>query len=116
MKGKIGEIVWLEDPLKFTYLREKRWDKFKNYFSIKEAKTLDDFAKIIGYEYLGLDSRGFLHNFRMWWLKKHDRDISPNGVYKNGCPAEAVIPSSIVVGKKSIDFHTTFIKKVKNND
>lgn len=104
------EIVWLEDPLNFTYLRETKWCSLKPKQIRLKTPIWGEQAEIIGYEIFHREqgeSAQSTYTRRVWWLKKHDLDIDPNGIYKNNQPSEAVIPSSISVGKKSAPYKTS---------
>jgi hypothetical protein len=98
------EIVWLDDPLKFTYLRETililtapRHIKLKTPLFVYQEK-------IVGYEInTPRDSYG-CYIRRVWWLKTYDRDIDPDGSYKYHWPHEAVVPSSISIERKSTSY------------
>ena len=35
---------------------------------------------------------------RVWWVKPYDRALDPHGVYRTGCPCEAVDPRTIALG------------------
>jgi hypothetical protein len=111
------KIVWLEDPLKFTYLREHGITSCGR-FPIRFASLCD--TKVVGYEkirYEPVEGRSGLHYYRYWHLRSWDRDRDPNGVYKDDCPCEAVVPSSIKPGEKSRRYYPVMMavrgKKVK---
>ena len=118
---KRKKIVWLEDPLKFRYLREgifNNW-RYEQIGPNNTIKGVGEFAKLVGYEVvvdkktkitiqpedkLKLtiklnDSQKFSRRF--WWLKPHDRDLDPEGCYKDHAPSEAVVPSSISLFRTS---------------
>jgi hypothetical protein len=87
-------IVWFEDPLKYTYLRET----YKTGYPSKPKKDKIMFEHqhcIVGYE---VSKRGTETIYRVWWLKTYDRDVDKNSIYKNHAPAEAVKPQSIKPG------------------
>lgn len=100
------EIVWVEDPLKYTYLRELAYlTRDPRRFPVKtlyRQKRL----RVIGYE-VAERKKGIGRPIccrRFWCLKPHDRDLDPHGVYKDLCPSEAVHPSSIMLNDCSIPF------------
>lgn len=112
---KRKEIVWLEDPMKFRYLREGVLNNGRyEQPGLKSKPRPDGIAKLVGYEIItdknpeiifmdDEDGRTHRHrldylekfNRRFWWLKKDDRDLEPEGCYKYRAPVEAVVPSSI---------------------
>jgi hypothetical protein len=92
------KITWLDDPRKFPYLREKfelhalrarfpmtRWKKSRTH-------------KLMGYSEISVLAKAIHGRFyrRLWWVK-----LIPPDRYSEGCPGEAVIPSSVSVGKSS---------------
>lgn len=92
------EIVWLEDPLQFTYLREMTYLTTKPRQFRINSPIVNGQAKLVGYEIITLErneKHPQTYSRRFWVLKKHDRDIDPDGVYKDRYPTEAVIPASI---------------------
>jgi Family of unknown function (DUF6009) len=95
------EIVWLRDPLQYTYLREYAHWTTKPRGRI--APNLVQMAFIVGYvQYRRSASYRPVYRRRFWWLKKHDRDLDNKGVYRYGFgPYEAVVPASIAINQKS---------------
>jgi len=93
------EIVWIENPLNYTYLREQYHESSSPRFPIKNLSLLRGMEKIIGYQIMSRKKN--CYEFRFWYVRRYDRDIDPNGVYKNSCPSEAVIPDSICRDSKS---------------
>jgi hypothetical protein len=108
-------IVWMEDPLQFTYLRERKYTSNHRTIPVKKILFCEQ-KRIIGYEIIS-HKRG-MYNFRLWWLKTYDRDFDPEGAYKYNQPYEAVIPSSIESGKESKNYSTMldldYQNKIKN--
>ena len=113
------KIVWLENPMKFRYLREGELNNGR-YEQAGVKSHLCEFGKLVGYEIITdrnpeivyrdhQDGRTYHHKLdylekfdrRFWWLKKHDRDIKPEGCYKYLVPIEAVVPGSISLFKTS---------------
>lgn len=115
------EIVWLEDPNNFVYLREATsWTtRRKGKIGLKDNP---EYGKLVGYEEFPINDDG-VYIRRFWWLKKHDWDIchgKPLGeIYpKQGqgdrenwytptvglAPCEAVVPSSISTEINSVQF------------
>lgn len=97
------EIVWLEDPLKYAYLRERVYMTTSPRKIALKTPIWNDQAKIIGYEIINRkhEPAQDVYNRRVWWLKTYDRDLDPEGVYKHMHPNEAVLPDSIAVGAVS---------------
>jgi hypothetical protein len=99
--GCRGDIVWLECPSKFTYLREGNYYSCSSKFPCKSLLKRD--CRLIGYQLVSHRSpRDF--EFRYWYL--YDRDLDPEGVYKNGMkfPCESVLPSSISRDRESVPY------------
>jgi hypothetical protein len=99
-KKTYPNIVWFDNPLKYTYLRETPYEGRS-----KPTKNKIIFGSqhcIVGYE---VDHIGGNTIYRVWWLKTYDRDVDTNSIYKKHAPAEAVIPSSIKVGLPSKGFY-----------
>lgn len=105
---KEERIVWLRDPLQFSYLREGVYATTQRRGPISSRRISRELAFIVGYaecvskkEESGWPTVYRVYRRRFWWLKKHDRDLDPNGVYAHKYPAEAVDPTSIAPNKKS---------------
>ena len=98
------EIIWLEDPTKYQYLRETILSLRSPRQIPLKRNLFSDQYKIVGYEIFTKHIPHPLYNRRIWWLKTYDRDADPAGVYRDDCPSEAVIPSSISVDKKSVSY------------
>jgi hypothetical protein len=93
-------IVWVRDPKKYTYLREGIYATCR-----RKGPPPQKTFHVVGYA----EHRKAAYSFgvymrRFWWLKDHDRDLDPLGVYKCGCPCEAVKPDSIGLGQESAEF------------
>ncbi|MFJ2478220.1 DUF6009 family protein [Streptomyces sp. NPDC087659] len=89
------EVVWLEDPENLDYVRQAL-DK------TKRRNTRPPYARdgrMVGYALLDdkaePDPDSGLYKRRVFYLLPHDRDSSPNGVYREGAPGEAVDPRTI---------------------
>jgi hypothetical protein len=97
------EIVWLEDPLKYSYLRERVYITTLPKKIALKTPIWQNQAKIVGYEIVNRkhEPAPDVYHRRVWWLKTHDRDLDPDGVYKSNHPLEAVLPDSIAVGVES---------------
>lgn len=96
-------IVWLRDPRQFAYLREGIMCTTRSSGPIS-GRYIEDLAFIVGYAECLPKSAGhgrMAYRRRFWWLKEHDRDLDPQGVYARGRPAEAVDPASIGVNQMS---------------
>ena len=100
-------IVWIEDPLKYSYLRKTIRASCSSRFPIKSiGKHIQDFHTLVGYE---LESKqphyrsGYTYYYVFHWLKTYDRDIAPDGVYAGdntycgNMPCEAVDPKTLVM-------------------
>lgn len=95
-------LTWIEDPFKYSYIRKSGYIHFGRRFPIKSwGKDISEFAKLIGFEQTGHPSPS-IYYYDVYWLKKHDRDLSPDGVYKGKkefggfMPSEAVDPKNLV--------------------
>lgn len=104
IKGEVN-IVWLEDPMKYTYLREGAYATSRKSGKIRRPDDKDE--RIIGYAEHRKGERGALYYRRVWRIRKYDRDLKPDGPYAIGHPVEAVVPASIRVGQKSVSFRET---------
>ena len=92
------DIIWLYDPKDFEYVRQAfrtGWD---------EPPTQADFELdgeiLVGYAIISENQSATLRweNHRVFFLKSYDRYYQPQGVYKIGCPLEAVDPLTIKPG------------------
>lgn len=75
----VHDIRWLENPLKYDYLRKSYYQCLsRRYF--KKGKRLRgvslDFYKLVGFRFMG--ESGGIYQYEIYWLKEHDR----------GCPNE----------------------------
>lgn len=100
-------ITWLENPLNYSYVRKTLYKSLSPRFPVKSMpKKFPEFGKLIGHEMVEKENSNtkgvYLYNHRFYWLKKHDRDLSPEGVYKGPrnfgghMPSEAVNPAVLV--------------------
>jgi hypothetical protein len=105
------EIVWLEDPLRYPYLRETASLTTRpKQFPTKWGR--DQGFRVIGYAVQRRPDDAYgIHTYirRFWFLKSYDQgadwgDDDPAEVYKTGGPAEAVEPRSIRVGIESFEW------------
>jgi hypothetical protein len=94
------ELVWLVDPSELDYVRQ-----FLNcYANRKDTKPRKgDFPGygLVGYAILKPEAKAKrgLYKRRYFWLNSNDRYYKPDGIYKTGCPSEAVDPRTIRAGK-----------------
>jgi hypothetical protein len=106
LDSMVQEIVWLDDPLKYPYLREYNYrTTAPRKFPVKTWFRRSRY-RVIGYE-VAEHVKGtgrVAYNRRFWYLKPHDRDLDPLGVYRYLSPAEAMVPSSIGLDRKSIPY------------
>jgi len=91
-----AEIVWEEDPSNFDYVRSY---ELTTSGRKRIAKWTGE-GRRVGYAVLRQDAPHdpcFPGRFtrRIFFLKDHDRDSAPNGVYRCGAPCEAVDPRTI---------------------
>lgn len=100
-------IIWLHDPLKFRYLREAVYITTRRRQKPPERRG----RVIVGYAVHHKRGVGIVaYRRRYWHLKDYDRDLDPDGPYAvhnfrfGPSPHEAVIPSSVHVGHKSIPY------------
>jgi hypothetical protein len=93
-------IIWIDNPLKYSYLRKTHYMSCSSRFPVKTMmRNFYPGGVLVGYK---CDSRSkHCYHFTYYWLKRHDRDISPNDVYKGPntfggfMPAEAVDPKTL---------------------
>ena len=115
-------VVWKYPPEQFSYLRQStylttkpkgpirgwsgrgRWvrtlEELREVAKVAEAlyeKGLCKFYRetflLVGYEELEPTGHWSTYHRLFWWLKSHDRDVWPDGVYKPPSqPAEAINP------------------------
>ena len=108
MKNEIS-IMWLDNPLKYSYLREAGfYSRFHEKFPSKGVKKADkNFRVLVGYTVHDPNgSRPFWRRF--WYVRDYDLDHS---VYPQGIgPSEAVEPRSIKVGVPSEDWDGSAIR------
>jgi hypothetical protein len=126
-------IVWKYDPSMFSYLREgiysttQRRGPIRGYRAtsgehiacIENARRTaerlhkdnseQELVLIVGFANVTRESGEVYSSLvaydrRYWWLKTHDRDLLPNGVYRRGTPSEAVKPMSIKINQESERF------------
>lgn len=94
--NEIVEVVWLENPFNFDYVREgDRGTTLRNGGPAKCGR------KIIGFENHVKKGKGIqVYYRRFWWLNKWDKDCEePHKPYQTGAlrPSEAVSPKDIVI-------------------
>lgn len=96
-------IIWFDDPTKYSYLREEIYPVCNNYKLPMNPYNRKRSYVIIGCATVKKNiSKGefIIYDRRFWYLKPIDFQF-----YKNEevlIPEEAVVPSSIVVGKESV--------------
>jgi hypothetical protein len=94
-----AEIVWEEDPSNFDYVREYALTTCGR----KRIAKWTGEGRRVGYAVLRPDAPHDFHfpgrfTRRIFFLKDHDRDSQPNGLYNTGAPCEAVDPRTISPG------------------
>jgi hypothetical protein len=103
-------ITWLENPLNYSYLRHQKYTSTSTQFPVNTIeKQTQGLSRLVGYEMVEKqDSKikgVYLYVFEFYWLKDHDRDLSPDNIYRGDpgfgghMPTEAVNPVELV--KKS---------------
>lgn len=96
------DIIWLEDPTSLAYVRE---GIIVTSGRTRRPQWWHPRARLVGYANLSPEirrARGIgTYERRMFWLKEHDRDRDPYGVFARRVPAEAVDPQSIRPGAPS---------------
>lgn len=100
-----ADIIWLEDPSQFPYVREESWGTTRR--NSRPPKSTPE-RQVVGYSTVKENvkrSRGQSYRRRLFTLRPHDRANDPNGTYKTGYPAEAVDPMSIKAGVPSSKPH-----------
>ncbi|PWR71851.1 DUF6009 family protein [Methanospirillum stamsii] len=96
-------ITWLDNPLNYSYVRKTSYTSLSSRFPVKTlGKKFQQFGKLIGHELIerkDSNTKGvYLYHHQFYWLKEHDRDLAPDGVYKGPrgfggrMPVEAVDP------------------------
>jgi len=95
-----AEIVWEEDPSDFDYVRS--FELTTNGRKRIAKWTVE--GRRVGYAVLRPDAPhdpGFPGRFtrRVFFLKAHDRDSAPAGVYSYTTPCEAVDPRTVSPGE-----------------
>lgn len=102
-------ITWLDNPLHYSYVRKTRYITISPRFPVKSlGKIFPELGRLIGYtmvERKNSNTEGvYLYHHEFYWLKKHDRDLAPDGVYQGPrgfcgrMPVEAVDPVGLVEG------------------
>lgn len=93
-----ARIVWLEDIERYDYVRV-----IEQFVHSKTGlpKRRHVGHRTVGYANLLSEARrdmaGYLKK-RVFFVQKHDRSERPDGVYRSGCPAEAVDPRTVQAG------------------
>jgi len=91
-------LVWLEDVDGLDYVRESRVVRTRRSGNLVWRGE----GRLVGYAELRPDAPGIgpqAFERRVFWLKDHDRDSSPDGPFATGTPAEAVDPRTVAVGQ-----------------
>jgi hypothetical protein len=95
-------IVWDEDVSRLDYVREIELSAYAR----RRPTPWHGEGRRVGYTVLGADAHndGYPRAFqrRLFFLKKHDRDSAPDGVYSLGAPCEAVDPRTIRPGYRGV--------------
>lgn len=95
------EIVWLEPPERFLYLREGVATVPHKNQSVQLASG----ARLIGFGIAGSRARAFGRPQRRWYRRRFFW-LSPSDPYRDGTPADAVDPASIRPGVASKQVRT----------
>ncbi|MDX2705667.1 DUF6009 family protein [Streptomyces sp. PA03-6a] len=94
-----ANIVWLEDPTKFDYVRQALDKTSRRAGRPRYARD----GRMVGYSTLSEDASpnpdSGLYERRVFFLLPHDRDQHPDGTYEHGSPGEAVDPRTLEAGK-----------------
>ena len=99
----VEEIIWLDDPYKWDYLRECVTLTKKRDNDISQLKNHPDCYKLVGYENFRKKGKGTVYHKHVWWLKKYDKDcLEPFPDYQKGVkkPSEAINPREIKIPEK----------------
>ena len=104
LKNEI-EIVWLKPLDDLDYVRT--WDTWE---SRPAARPRLYGMRVVGYSVAGCSEKvpsrsiGAKRKYRrrIFWLKESDRDLEPHGVYKLGCPFDAVDPRTLAPGIRGL--------------
>jgi len=106
---KVVEVVWLENPHKYEYLRETTI--VTDFRSGKPSKNWSDLYRIVGYENVAKAKSPYYR--RVWWLKTYDRGCPKEYEgYRKGIPTEAVLTKNIKISKDVYVLEAYKIKKV----
>jgi len=95
-----AEIVWLDDPQKWDYVRVLpiyMGTRARSLTNSTLKLKLANFYKLVGYATLTRETKstpGCFFIRRVFWLKDYDRGC-PNEKYHVGCPSETVDPLTV---------------------
>ena len=91
-------IVWEEDVETLDYV----WEIVVNAGTRRRPVPWHGEGRRVGYAVLTRDAENDglpgMFGRRLFFLKGHDRDSAPNGVYSTGAPCEAVDPRTVRPG------------------
>ena len=97
-----SELVWLDDISKYDYVRVIEQTVMSR---VGLPKTRHIGYRTVGYTNLRAEARSSrfrLLTKRVFFVKSHDRSEQPDGVYKTGCPIEAVDPRTLAPGIEGV--------------
>lgn len=86
-------VVWTRDVRNLDYVRQTI-ERVRTRKATKAPRPELIPGQIIGFTTAKRDKSGWFQR-RIFWLKSFDRPCAPEGVYRQGCPIEAVDPRTI---------------------
>ena len=89
------DVVWVRPLDGVQYVRES--NTCSN--SGTAQPTMSGDRIVWGYATIPPHSKSITSTRRVFYLRKHDRFLQPDGIYAEGHPVEAVDPRQVVAGK-----------------
>ncbi|MBN1763069.1 MAG: hypothetical protein JW878_08360 [Methanomicrobia archaeon] len=95
----VEEIIWLDDPYKWDYLRESVTSTTRSDYVMRQLKK-SGLYKLVGYDNFRKKGKSTVYHKHVWWLAKHDKDC-PEAIpdYQAGVkkPSGAINPREIKI-------------------
>jgi len=104
-------IMWLDNPLKYTYIRQTPWtNHFAKFNEKKFLNSYENAHSVIGYDRLPQKRKGYFE-FMVYWLKNYDYDIDQNSPYnKDHIPCEGVKPGDLIDCPEQFTFREAVVE------